>query len=175
MNKVIKQVRLALAMFVLAVVVAIAYSAFPATPVHAQGGGMYAFKSSGPVQLNPNDSALIGLLFPAPQRTDKPCRLRLFDSMGKPIVDIPVVGMGDGSVRTAFFDVTFMDGNLRVMDHVNGKLLATQSHSDGMLIGLLVPAVQTSGRSVGAISASIQLFDAMKQRGQVIQMCDGSI
>lgn len=168
--------RMVMAICAVAVVAVCTSFVMPSTKAHAQtGGGVLSFKSAGPIQLNHDESALIGLLLPAVQRTGKPFHLELFDSMGKLMVDIPVMSMGEGSVQSAFFDVTFMEGNLKVMEHSTGKMLVNLSHSDGMLIALLLPAVQPTGRSMGPLSASIQIFDSMKQRGQVIQLCDGSV
>lgn len=177
MKNIIKQLRVVLATFVMAMGAVLVYSALPSTSVHAQAGAgsMMTFKSVGPVQFNPNESALIGLLVPAVRPVDKPFRLQLFDGMGYMIVNIPVEPNGGSSLRGAFYEVLFGDGSLRVLDHTTGKLLATRAHSDGIVSMVLVPAVQKSGRSLGAVSASVQIFDANKQRGQVIVMCDGSV
>jgi hypothetical protein len=178
MENAVRKLRLVLVMLVLAVIAVLAYSAFPSPPAHAQAGDNQTqiLKSAGPIQINNNGEAiLIGLLLPAVQRVELPYHLQLFNSAGRRLVDIPVAALGDGSVRTAFFDVFFTNGSILVMDHATGKVLAEEQRSDGIFSAVLLPAVQRGGHRVGAISASIQILDANKQRGAIVGMCDGSV
>src|SRR5438034_8687954 len=63
MQSIVRKLRLILAAFALAGIAALAYSAFPSVSAHAQDGQGRAlvFKSAGPIQMNHNESVLIGL------------------------------------------------------------------------------------------------------------------
>jgi hypothetical protein len=168
-------------MFALAALAALAYSAFTSAPVKAQETGtgipIAHIKSAGPISLHDGESALIGLLLPAVQRTGEPYRLRLFDGDGSTLITIPVNGERSDSapVITAYFDVFFADGSVRVVDHATGKVLLEPHASGGSFSAVLLPAVQRNGQQHSAISASVQIFNADHMRGEIVGMCDGSV
>ncbi len=170
----VKRIKLALLGAILAAITAVEYSAFTSAPAKAQGNSRITrhIMSSGPISLNQGESALIGLLLPAVQRVETPGRLELVDSAGKVFLSV-TVATGDGSVRTAFFHATFADGSVRVFNST-GEEIGKSSSKDGILIGLLLPAVQKDGAVVAPIAASVQLIsDGV--RGQCIAFCDGSV
>ena len=172
-----KRLRLLIVTFITAALSVALYSALPSSPAKAQEGRFaiepMTLKSAGPIQLNHSESARIGLLLPAVRQVERQGHLQLFDNGGARIADIPITM--DGSVRTVFFDVLFMDGSVRVMDHATGKVLAEAPGSDGGFSAVFLPAVQRGGNQIGPVTGSVQLFNADHMRGQVIVMCDGSV
>ncbi len=177
MDDAMKKFRVALVAVAAALLAIVSASIVLPSAAKAQGGpnGSQEFKTAGPISLNNNEGILIGLLLPAVQRrVALPYRLELFDASGKMLVEIPITP--EQSRKASFFDVFYGDGSVRVMDRksTTGKPLY-EGRSDGILIGLLLPAVQRNGESIGAIAGSFQLMNANQQRGQIIQMCDGSV
>lgn len=147
---------------------------FRAATAKAQSGAkqVQVFQSAGPISLSNGESALIGLLLPAVQRKNVlPYRLQLFDGSGTVIADVKIPV---GGRKVVMFDVFFGDGSVRVVDKASGEVV-TSGKSDGILIGLLLPAVEPNGDTIGAMSASIQLYNGDGNRGQVVQMGDASV
>jgi len=180
MNERVNRLRLVLAGVTVAVLAIVGHVAFPAASAKAQTNGdiPVVFKSAGPIALNHQESALIGLLLPAVQRGDTTAptqyQLQLVDSAGQVIVQIPITP--DAANRKgAFFEIFFADGSVRVVDRATGATLARVPRSDGLFTAVLLPAVQSNGRAVGPISASIQLFNSNHRRGQIVAMGDGSV
>ena len=169
------RIRIVLAVCALAALAVIGNAGFPAASAKAQNGGdvRVAFKAAGPISMSNGESALIGLLLPAVQRGDaQPFRLQLIDGSGKPFVEVLLPAVQRS--RVAMFEVFFADGSVRVVDKSTNEIVGS-GKSDGSLIGLLLPAVRPNGNQLGPIAGSIQLFNADHVRGQVIQMCDGSV
>lgn len=143
-------------------------------------------KTAGPISINSNDNegVLIGLLLPAVRNEASPFRLQLIDGTGTTLYDIPIAAKTKRI--DSFFDVFYQkselgDGSVHVIDKATGQEIGKGKKTDGILIALLLPAVQRNGERIGAIAGSVQImsnFAAGQQngiRGQVIQMCDGSV
>jgi hypothetical protein len=173
---IVKQFKMALVTITAGVILAGAYSAFTSTSARAQNNGVPAathFKSMGPIKLNGNETALIGVLLPAVQSVAQEARLELFDSAGKMLVDTQVA-FGDGSVHSTFYNIEMSNGAVRILDNA-GNNLVTVRNSDGIVTGVLLPAVQRGGQPVEPLAASVQIIGADGTRGQYAAFCDGSV
>ncbi len=122
------------------------------------------------------ERALIGLLLPAVQRAALPYRIELVSSDGSTLADIALPQPPVGAARqTAFYDVFFADGSVRVLEHASGRQVFTGDLADGMIIVVCLPAVQLNGNVVAPTAGSVQLMDPAGGRGQIVGMCDGSV
>jgi hypothetical protein len=133
-------------------------------PGKPQGDGA-AF--AGPFTAPGGLSSLIGLLLPAVQKVlpavqgnFKPFELLVLDSQGNTVARASIIGPeGKQGAFSAFFNVFFGDGSVRVdQRQADGsvKTIGQGSSSDGMLIALLLPAVQKNGQTVGPLGGSLQ-------------------
>jgi hypothetical protein len=117
----------------------------------------------GPATLAGNTTSLIGLLLPAVQRAREPHRLLLLNSLGDPIASIPLPAP-EQQMDTPLFGaqclVFFAGGSVRV-EQVLGdgsvRFVSNGVSPDGILIGLLLPAVQVGDKTVGPIGGSLQI------------------
>ena len=141
MTTIVKRFKLAVATIGLGAIVTGSYSVLTAASARAQttGSSITNFKSMGPVKLNPNESALIGLLFPAVRGAYQDAQFELFDSSGKMLAEVPMA-MGDGSVRGAQYHIAYADGSVRLTDSAGHTLMTVRS-TDGIVTGLLLPVI----------------------------------
>lgn len=113
----------------------------------------------GPFQLSSEESgAEIGLLLPAVQRVREAARMVFLDSAGNILSSTALP-----AVRSPFYDATFAavwgDGSVRIFQKVRGgeDVLVGEGAPDGVLIGLLLPAVQLNGVSAGLVGGTLRL------------------
>jgi len=102
------------------------------------------------------EGVLIGMLLPAVQKVRAPHRFLLWNSTGKLIGDIRMIPPDDANRWFGVhFDIVMGDGSVRVMQR-GGGLVAEGSSPDGILIGLLLPAVLQGNQAVGMLGGSLQ-------------------
>ena len=185
----VTKVKVALAAVVWAAILLAASAPFTSIPARAQAGGnaplTQAVLSAGPISLSSGESALIGLLLPAVQnglllpaiqKLQRGAHLVLFNGDGKVLVDVPVA-MGDGSVRPAFFTVTFTTATSftgGIFKIVGPDLKEVSLNGDGKISVVFMPAMQ-GGNLILPVSSSVQILNSDGNRGQVIGFCDGSV
>ena len=124
----------------------------------------------------PVEGILIGLLLPAVQAA-REARLQLIDSRGDLILSIPLEGGAP-----SFFDVFYGDGSVTPVDtrrslvvkERSGKRVWEVPTHDGILIALLLPAVQRNGRTVGFLAGSVQVGGAEGQVSQILPFIEQS-
>jgi hypothetical protein len=126
----------------------------------------------GPIQLTQGgDSALIGMLLPAVQKVRSPAQMLFLDSKGGIVANalLPAVQKDPAAAASPFFDARFeagfADGSVRIVQKVRGgdDVVIGQGGQDGILIGLLLPAVQTNGAPAGLVGGTLRLGGAHYQ------------
>jgi hypothetical protein len=150
-------------------VLAAAVCSLAPRPAFAQNNAAksHPMYSTGPFQLHDGERALIGLLLPAVQRAKAPARFLLLNGQGKALFgktpgppqnsNVPIFG--------SFFDITYRaagpnnpDGIFECREAANDPPIIVPSE-DGILIGLLLPAVQRNGKASSPLATSMQSFD----------------
>jgi hypothetical protein len=151
------------------------YSLVGVRPAQAQGTNDQApAQTTGVIKLNRGEHALIGLLLPAVQRARAPYVFVLVDGDGTARLTIPIDANVPNRFRSNYLDI-FVDGEVWIVkDPATGKTVRG-GNTRGTLIGLLVPALNQSGRPVRPSSASVNILNAEGQRQQQINFCDGSV
>lgn len=118
--------------------------------------------SSGPFQLRDGETLTFGMLLPAIQRARTAALFTLTDSQGVRIFTYPP-DPGRMSRVTVTFHANATGGQRGASFEVNngiGNPNLVPAGADGILIGLLLPAVDRSGQSVGPLAASMQSTSA---------------
>ncbi|MCH7903299.1 MAG: hypothetical protein IH944_01880 [Armatimonadetes bacterium] len=115
--------------------------------------------SSGHITLRPGESVRIGMLLPAVERPREAGRMVVTDGNGHVMFDVhePLADL------TPFYDIAYHEDpgtrNVFVLtDGKSGRELGVAPSDDGILIALLIPAVQHPRKFVPAHGASVQLF-----------------
>ena len=128
--------------------------------------------STGPFQLHNGEHVLIGLLLPAVQKVRESPTFSLLDSSGKELFMVklgPQAGTNpNGSFFSSFFDITYRTGGANGgMFEIRGKgtpgggdISEDVPSAEGILIGLLLPAVQLNGKTASPLGTSMQSFNA---------------
>lgn len=115
----------------------------------------------GPVHLQASENALLNFYLPAVQNAATPFRVVILDGQGKAVHEAPLTPPpGGGRVFTSFMHVEYDGVALSATDPATGTALWDVPDSDGILIGLLVPAVQKKANAqIGPVAASGEIFD----------------
>jgi prepilin-type processing-associated H-X9-DG protein len=134
-------------------------------PAEAQESSMRGTWSTGYFQVPASEqgiiAVLIGLLLPAVQKVRAPARAALVDSAGN-IYPLSVpVGEGNDKIALEFrihnrYD-TESRGRLLVVTDTSGSMFEIPT-ADGILIGLLLPAVMPDGTSAGIHAGSVNVL-----------------
>jgi hypothetical protein len=118
--------------------------------------------SAGPIRLQDGEKILIGMLLPAVQRARLDAQFLLTDGQGKTLYSSAAA-----SGKATYFNVTFHakpvgTQNGPSLEISNGAVIPDFVSVDpaGILIGMLLPAVNRSGQSVSPMAASMQAFNA---------------
>ena len=163
--------RYALLSLVVGALTIAAWGLYP-RPASGQGGTPTPDQifSAGPFMLQDGERALIGLLMPGVNRARAEAQFFILDSSGRrvfPETNNPATISGTGPRWTAFFDITYrikdstgiLPGSFEIRN-ADGEIIGTAPSADGILIGLLVPAVQRNGMTAPPLATSMQSFDA---------------
>ena len=117
--------------------------------------------SSGPLRMQDGEHVTFGFLVPAVQRVRSDAQFELLDGKGGTIFTFTPKAGGP-----SFVDVTFRanptgqpGGSVFEVTHGIGNPDFVPAGTEGILIGLLVPAVQRNGQTVDPTAASMQTFD----------------
>jgi hypothetical protein len=108
---------------------------------------------------------LIGVVQPPARRLRESPTLAVLSSSGKRVFSHPVPVSPD-ETTASFFDITYIAGKDGFFDITYGiresptrQSLGKVASADGILIGLLLPAVQLNGRTLPPLATSMQSFD----------------
>ena len=117
--------------------------------------------SSGPFQMHDGESVTFGLLLPAVQKARSNAQFTVMDSQGTALFTF-----SPGSGATSLVRITFhakpagtQRGPSFEIDHGIGNPDFVPAGTDGILIGLLLPAVQRNGQTANPLATSMQSFD----------------
>jgi hypothetical protein len=113
----------------------------------------------GPFTSPAGVSSLIGLLLPAVQGNFSPHQLLFLNSSGKEVGRAGIIGPDNkGGAFSSFFDIFVADDYLTINQRTaDGSVKTiTAPTTDGILIGLLLPAVQRNGARIGMLGGSLQ-------------------
>jgi hypothetical protein len=129
--------------------------------------------STGPFQLHDGERVLVGLLLPAVQRAKAPASFLLLNGQGMRLWVVtpgPPNSNPNASFFDSFFDITYRAAGpnnpnggafeIRGKGVPGGGDIVTVPSEDGILIGLLLPAVQRNGKASSPLATSMQSFDA---------------
>lgn len=118
--------------------------------------------SSGPFRMHDGEKLTFGMLLPAVQKARANAHFVLTNGDGATIFTYP-----PDPGRAAFIDVTYhakpvgdQRGPSFEITHGIGNPDFVPAGTDGILIGLLLPAIDRAGQTVGPITASMQSFNA---------------
>ena len=127
--------------------------------------------TSGPFQLHDGERVTFGLLVPAVRNVRSNAQFSILDSAGNQLVSYPpdpgrtfFVGITyhatpAGGLRGPSFEISHGIGNPNLNNGI-GNPDFVPAGTDGILIGLLLPAVQRSGQTLDPTFASMQSFNA---------------
>ena len=152
---------------------AMAASGLVARPAYAQPNTMMPDRgyTAGPFMLHDGERVLIGLLLPAVQKAREAANFSLLDSSGMRIFTRDLQPPSPNApLFSSFFDITYRmasanDPNGGVIE-IRGKGtpgggdIVEIPSEDGILIGLLLPAVQHNGKTAFPMATSMQSFNA---------------
>lgn len=134
-----------------------AYRSLPAGAQADAGANRHPPNPCGPVQLTSGENAQVSLLLPAVQRQKAPFVFVLLDRDGKPIGSAELPAVQNQAIGGANLLVGFNGQEVRVVLEGSRSVLF-QGPSDGLVTGLLLPAVQHNGARVGPIAGTLQQF-----------------
>jgi hypothetical protein len=139
---------------------------------YADGGTIMPDRlySTGPFQLQNGERVLIGLLLPAIQKVRESPSFSILDSSGKELFRARPGPPTDpnASFFSSFFDITYRAASpngggvfdIRGKGTPGGGDIVTVPTADGVLIGLLLPAIQPNGMTASPLATSMQSFNA---------------
>jgi hypothetical protein len=155
--------RYALLSLVVGALAIAAWGLYP-RPASAQGGTPMPDQvfSTGPFMLQDGERVLIGLLMPGVDRARAEAQFFILDSSGRRVFpetnnDPSISGIGPR--WTAFFDITYLRKKITIQTDT-GEILINARSDDGILIGVLVPAIQRNGMTAPPLAMSMQSFNA---------------
>lgn len=160
-----------------AAVFAIAVGGLAPRPAYADGNTTMPDRaySAGPFQLHDGEHVLIGLLLPMVQRVREAASFSLLDSSGMRLWSVnpgPPGTNPNASFFSSFFDITYRAGGPNSPNGGRFEILAIGTpfggngivvnvpSADGILIGLLMPAVRHNGKTASPLATSMQSFNA---------------
>ncbi|MFZ3323761.1 MAG: hypothetical protein WA190_15420 [Usitatibacter sp.] len=123
--------------------------------------------SSGPFQMHDGESVTFGMLVPAVQKARSNAQFTLMDGQGNSVftfspgpgttsyVKITFHASPSGTQRGPSFEINSAIGN---PDFIGNPDLVPAG-TDGILIGLLVPAVHRGGQTADPLATSMQSFN----------------
>jgi hypothetical protein len=124
--------------------------------------------TGGPIKLQDGESLGFGMLVPAVQKVREAARFVLTDGQGKTLFSHQVqVPPGPSTSVGVYVKATFHakgaaganGGSTVEIDDGSGAPAIIIGPSDGILIGLLLPAVQRNGQLAIPLAASMQSFN----------------